>query len=328
MVVLILGLCVLLEGTVAGAQNAPHASVNDLGWEVELFRDGIRRELAGPNHFPALHRFVGSLTLGQRSSLRDLLLQAREPAERFYLLKALAAGGPWDEIAQYATEMRGLAEEEIIRRSSPRGAGALPQQWEFSCAPALVQFALAEADPWFAWQLNKDAEIARGQWASSGMRGRQQRSWLEQYGGVATPRGDRTGRGITLQELLNDKLGRVLGVTYSCQQVTDFDAALLKIGQHLRAGYDVPLCVSWARPETATGSENHFILVLAVRGSAAACEFEIYDPATGKTGWVSADALRRNTLSPIYNGYQRVTHFYEPSAFPRESRGSGSSAGL
>ena len=312
-IVLVLSVFVLLGGTLARAKNAPRHEQDDQ-WEVELFRGGVDRELAAPNQFAALHRFVGSLSPGQRSSVRDLLLQAREPAERFYLLKAFAAGAPWDEVVQYATEMRGVAEAEIIRRSSPRGAGELPQQWEFSCAPAVVQFALGEADPWFAWQLNKDAAIARGVWASSGMRGRQQRTWLEQYGGVATPRGDRTGRGITLQELLNDKLSRALGVTYLCQQVTDLNAALSTIAQHLRDGYDVPLCLSWASPESATGSENHFVLVLAVRGPAAAWEFEIYDPATGKTGWVSADALRRNTLSPIYNGYQRVTHFYEPRA--------------
>ena len=282
-------------------------------WEAELFRAGIERDLAGSHQLAALHRFVASLSEGQRTSVRDLLLQANQPAERFFVLKALVAGQEWDSVVQYATEMRGMAEDEIVRRSTARDADPLPQQWEFSCAPAVVQFAMAEADPRFAWDLNNDAKVARGPSARSGMRAKQQKAWLEQYGGVATPRGDRTGRGITLAELLNDKLSRIIGATYTCQQVINFDNAIALIAQNLRAGYDVPLCLSWATPEAATGAENHFVLALSVRGTAGNLEFQIYDPATGKVDWVSAAAMRNNTLPPIFDVYQRLTHFYEAS---------------
>ena len=307
----------LLPASAMGrAESAHSTSAPQDDWEGELFRGGIQRDLAGANQSAALHRFVTSLTAGQRSSVRDLLLQASGPAERFFILKALAADEPWDDVVQYATAIRGLSEDEIIRRSTARGADQLRQQWEFSCAPAVVQFAIGEVNPRFAWELNKDAEIAPEPWAASGMRAKQQKAWLEEYGGVATPRGDRSGRGITLVELLNAKLGPIIDATYSCHQVADLDSALAAIAQNLRAGYDVPLCLSWAPPETATGAENHFVLAIAARGATAELELQIYDPATGKTAWVSAEAMRRNTLSPIFDSYQRLTHYYEASETP------------
>lgn len=281
-------------------------------WEAELFRAGIARDFAGSNQLAMLYRFRDSLSAGQRATVRELLLQAQEPAARFFILKALVAGESWPDVVQYATEMRGLTAEEIIRRSTARGDREFTQQWEYSCAPAVVQVMIAEADPLFAWELNKEAIIPdAAPLEAPTPRAEQQRLWLEQYGGVATPRGDRSGRGISLVKVLNEKLGQVLGAAYSCHEAADFATAISQIAGILRSGYDVPLCLSWAPPESATGTDNHFVVALAVRDDGTSAEFQIYDPWTGKTAWVSGEAMRRNTLSPIFERYQRLTHFYE-----------------
>lgn len=101
----------------------------------------------------------------------------------------------------------------------------------------------------------------------------------------------------------------------SCQRISDFDAAISEATRLLGVGYDVPLCFSWTESESLASQFNHFVLPIAVRSAAGATELEIYDPWTGGTAWISVNTIRRNSLGPILNRDQRLTHFYAASPF-------------
>ena len=278
-------------------------------WATELFRAGVAQDLAGANQLAALQRFIATLSDSQLTTLRDLLLSAKTPVERFFILKALVAGEPWDRVVDYAIGLRGLSAHEIVARSTARGQQLLPQRWQYSCGPAVTQVALAELNPLAAWRLN---EQARGNDAVS-TAAAQQRQWLEEYGGIATPVGDVSGRGIPIVALLNDKLGRISGATYVCHQIGNLDDALSEIARMLHSGYDVPLSVSWVAAESSASAANHFVLALAARAVGSDTEFQIYEPSTGKTEWIPARTLRGNSLQPIIGHFVRLTHYYEPS---------------
>ena len=267
------------------------------------------QDLAGANQLTALQQFIATLDDSQQTTLRDLLLSAKSPPERFFILKALVAGEPWDRVVEYAIRVRTISAEEIVARSTARGQQLLPQRWHYSCGPAIVQVALAELNPLAAWRLNDEV---RGNDAGSA-RAAEQRQWLEEYGGVATAVGDVSGRGIPIVALLNEKLGRVSGATYVCRRIGNLDDVLSDIARMLHSGYDVPLSVSWAATESPVGADNHFVLALSARGSGDDTEFQIYEPSTGKTEWLSASTLRRNSLQPILDRFVRLTHYYEPS---------------
>jgi hypothetical protein len=267
------------------------------------------QDLAGENQVAALQRFIATLDESQQITLRDLLLSAKTPLARFFILKALVAGEPWDRVVEYAIGLRGLTADEIVARSTARGPQLLPQRWQYSCGPAVVQVALAELNPLAAWRLNEQAAGTDTRAATAA----QQRQWLEEYGGVATPLGDVSGRGIPIVALLNDKLSRVSGATYVCRAIGSVDDALSEIARMLHSGYDVPLSVSWLATESPSSAANHFVLALAARGAGADTEFQIYEPSTGKTEWVSARTLRGNSLQPILGHFVRLTHYYEAS---------------
>ena len=306
--VAVLGCAAATPSASAVAERAtPFPSGRD--WATELFRAGVAQDLAGANQLAALQQFITTLSDSQLTTVRDLLLAAKTPVERFFILKALVAGEPWDRVVEFAIAMRGLSADAIVSRSTARGQQLVPQRWQYSCGPAVTQVALAELNPLAAWRLN---EAARGHDAVS-TGAAQQRQWLEEYGGVATPVGDVSGRGIPIVALLNDKLSRISGAAYVCRRIRDLDDALSEIARMLQSGYDVPLSVSWVATESSGSADNHFVLALSARAVGYDTEFQIYEPSTGKTEWISASTLRRNSLQPILDRFVRLTHYYEPS---------------
>ena len=207
----------------------------------------------------------------------------------------------------YAGEMRGQYEDAIIHRSTMRDDMDLIQHWQDSCGPSMLQTMAGEADPRFAWELNKLGDISKIDPRETNGLAEQQKQWLEKYGGKAVPRGQ-TGKGIPMTEFLNEAIGPIIGAKIVCQVSTDIDTTLNRLAEILKTGYDVPLCVTW----DASGSSNHFVVTLAVRGGNGQREFQIHDSWTGKTAWVSEANIRQNKFSPIFDIYCRLSHYYEP----------------
>ncbi|MEB3328945.1 MAG: hypothetical protein VKQ33_06905 [Candidatus Sericytochromatia bacterium] len=277
-------------------------------------QEGQAADLVARPHLERLWQQLAPLQPGQLDSIRLLLERAGTRVEQIFLLKALAANEPWQALVQYASEMRGRSEADIIRRSTMRDDRELIQQWQDACGPTVLQAAAGELDPRYAWELNKTWDLsaidplgANQQLAS------QQRQWLEIYGGRAVQRGTAGGAGIALTRLLNDMLSPLTGVRYTTVPVTDRRQALAQIAQTLRNGYDVPLRITWDPP--GNGAESgHFVLAMAVRAGTSGEELQIHDPWTGRTVWVAASAIVGDRLPPMFDRYARLTHHYQPVA--------------
>lgn len=83
--------------------------------------------------------------------------------------------------------------------------------------------------------------------------------------------------------------------------------------QSVESGYDVPIRISWSPPGSAQDA-GHFVLARAVRGTPGSRELQLQDPWTGRTAWVSEDAIQQNSFQPIFGTYARMSHYYEPVA--------------
>ena len=282
---------------------------------LAIFSAGVSRDLAGANQQQKLQAELSRLTDGQLRSMQGLLDQAGTQAEQVFILKAFVAGEPWQNLVQFAGEMRGMPENEIIRRATMRDDSDVIQQWQDSCGPTLVQALAGEADPRFAWELNKAGDLARiDPVGANQLIANQQKEWLERYGGAAVQRGAAGGQGMALNQILDDMMGPLIGANYQTVEV-DGSAqgkvnATERMAQTLEGGYDVPLRISWSQPGS-TGDAGHFVLAMASRGAPGNREFQIHDPWTGKTAWIKQQDIARDSFAPTFGSFARLSHTYE-----------------
>jgi hypothetical protein len=278
-----------------------------------IFQEGVARDLAGANQARELTGSLARLSGGQLATIANLLNTATTKAEQIFILKAYVAGEPWQNIVGYANEMRGQTESEVIRRSTMRDTADVIQQWQDGCGPTVMQTAAGEADPRYAWELNKGGDITQiAPFGENAALAGQQKQWLEQYGGVAVERGAAGGQGIALNQMLNDLLSPITHATYQTVEVPQASQAVDEITRKLQGGTDVPVRVSWGPP----GGQDvgHFVLAMASRGAPGARELQIHDPWTGKTAWVHEANIAADNFSPIFNSFARLSHYYEPTA--------------
>lgn len=281
---------------------------------ASIFQAGVSRDLAGASQARELFSSLGKLNAGQLTTLGNLINQAGTQAEQVFILKAYVAGEPWANIVNYANEMRGRSEAEVIRRSTMRDDADVIQQWQDGCGPTVMQTAAGEADPRYAWELNKGGDITKiAPYGENAALAAQQKQWLEQYGGIAVERGQSGGQGIALSQMLNDLLTPITHASYVTEEVTSAGAGVEAIAQKLNSGLDVPLRISWGQAGTS-GDVGHFVLAIAERGTPGARELQIHDPWTGRTAWVSEANIANNSFAPIFNNYARLSHFYAPQA--------------
>lgn len=275
-----------------------------------VFQDGVAADLASPLQARKLDGYLAQMQPGQLESLKGLLNAALSKTEQVFVLKAFAANEPWPNLVQYAAEMRGLPEADVIHRSTMRDDRELVQQWQDACGPAMLQVAAGEADPRFAWELNKTFDLAAIDPLGANVAvAEQQKQWLETYGGRAVPRGQGGGTGIAIGQMLNDMLTPITGASYQTVEATDKAQALDQVALTLQGGLDVPLRVVWNPPGVGP-DYGHFVLALAVRQGAGGREFQIHDPWNGRTAWVPEPELLAERMPPMFGNYARLTHIY------------------
>lgn len=278
-------------------------SVDDM---VHVYAWGVEQDLAGAYQLDVLRQFLTAIEPSQVTSLAQLLEYAGGETHQVLVLKSMLAGEPWEHLVAYATEIREVEAQEVIRRSTMRDPLDLVQQWQDSCGPAMLQVAAGEHDPRYAWELNKLGDLTvvdpHGQSAALAS---QQREWLERYGGRAVLRGE-TGQGISILDFLNEQLGPMVGLTYNCLEIFDMPQTLDLMDRTLRDGRDMPLCI------TFNEGGNHFVLALNVRGEAGSREFLIHDTWTARTEWVPEAALLSGRFDPFF-ATARLTYYYIPT---------------
>jgi hypothetical protein len=274
--------------------------------------EGTGSDLVGPNQVRKLDQYLAQMQPGQLESLKGLVNAATTRAEQIFILKAFAANEPWANLVQFAAEMRGVPEDEIIRRCTMRDGSDVVQQWQDACGPTMLQAVAGEVDPRFAWELNKTWDIAAiDPLGNNSAVAQQQKQWLEAFGGRAVERGQSGGTGIAIEVMLQQLLAPVTGAQYTTVAADNKSAALNDVAATLQTGFDVPLRISWDRP-TGGPDSGHFVLALGVRIGTYGREFQIHDPWTGKTAWVPEMNLMGETMPPMFPNYARLTHFYQP----------------
>jgi hypothetical protein len=321
--------------TPTAKQTAPPASLTQASTAVinkdsvkKLFTWGVAEELVNAGFTPTLEQLVDSLSEGQMANLQSLLTQAKSDSQRVLVLKCIVAGEPWENVAQYAKEIRDLDDATVIAKSLMRQPDNLIQQWQDACGPAIIEVAVSEQDPRFAWELNKGFPVHNvDPLGANKPLADQQKEWLEKYGGVAVERGSNGGKGVGILELLNGTLGPIVKASYTCYPVDGAEDGVNKIVAALKRGYTVPIRVEWVQ-----GNIGHFMLALSYREGDDP-ELLIYDPYYGKTAWRKKSEILISGVSPSSVGEARLSHYYEPTptqvvptaiaAGPTEDTGAG-----
>ncbi|MDB5097381.1 MAG: hypothetical protein JWM80_1802 [Cyanobacteria bacterium RYN_339] len=274
-----------------------------------LMAKGVTRSLVYRVQQSLLQPKLDAMAGADRASLEAALKATNSETERIFILKAVAAGEPWVLVNSYASDIKGMNEQELISRSTMRDASDLEQQWQDSCGPSVVETAGGEYDPRYAFELNKYYQLdAVDPFGVNQSLADQQKQWLEDYGGKAVPRGAQGGAPtFKLMEMLNDKLGPITRATYTFVDTTnDYPTGFEAIARDLAAGYAVPWRVLFVNE-----NYGHFIVALDVRGGQGQHEFLLHDSVSGQTAWVSqANVLARSF--PFFAQSVQLTHYYPP----------------
>lgn len=274
-----------------------------------LFQGGVTEGRAGAYQVPIFQRWLQNLSDAQVQSVLDLMDQCQDDTESFFVLKALVAGESWSNVTEYASEIRGQDPTLVARLSTMREAHDLAQQWQDACGPAIVETEAGQVDPRYAWTIKHNfAYTVADPTGQNQVLAAQQKQWLEAYGGIAVPMGQTGGKGIAIDQLINDKLGPMLHVSYQFQAIADVSTALDAMTPYFQEGYDVPIRVTFSKP--GEPEYGHFMLAMGLRGTAPGRDLLVHDPYTGDTNWISEQSLAQNDFSPIFNVYVRWTHYY------------------
>ena len=136
----------------------------------------------------------------------------------------------------------------------------------------------------------------------------QQKQLLEKYGGVASPRGDYSGKAIGINDALNELVGPIVGVKYYAQQVNEpLQSVLGKIRNLIDRGLDVPLLIGFVGTQA-----KHFILTMRYRQVANGYQYLIYDPWDGVCDYVNESTILQGSLSPLLTQWKISIDYYYP----------------
>ncbi|HEY7115810.1 MAG TPA: hypothetical protein VH475_04435 [Tepidisphaeraceae bacterium] len=259
-----------------------------------------------------------------------LLVQAGSDHERQYLQKALAAGHTVDEVSTFADEIRGKSDawmqQNLRLTGNANGAAGLSQQWNDSCGPATAQVLRGEMDPIYslsmrqgdtdihavdprpnATYIDQIVGIITGHPVGDHKLAAEEKSILENGGGVAVERGQAGGAGMNFAQAFNS-MTQWTGVTYIRHNVTTDTGrkdALAKLDADLAAGIPGALRIS----SDDTNSGGHAV---AVTGSidGPPKQYVLHDPWDGKTVYVKASDLQAGNIIPTIAGWTHLTDVY------------------
>lgn len=224
---------------------------------------------------------------------------------------ATLAGKPTESTAtveQFAKDIRGTQRGVLAQQSTAidpyAGDKALQQRWNDSCGPTTTQAMRAELDPVYARQLHQEFIHDTN---PTGKIADEQKTNLQNHGGIAVPRGTHGGAGTSLDDVLNTVCTMYTGVRYSAKPAGDTvrerNATLDKVEGMLKRGIDVPIRAQWS------GGGGHFMILTDVRGHGKDQLFLVTDPWKGQTSWISREQLASGK-TPFTAGTGKLTHIY------------------
>ncbi|MFC6016755.1 hypothetical protein ACFP2T_11130 [Plantactinospora solaniradicis] len=287
-------------GAMADSTLPPAGIVLTTGVGIDGNLTGDNAILAGAQSSRAADRY-DQLGPQDRRRFDELLAQAPSQAHRAYLLKALAAGHPLDNVVAFGRTINGREEAWLHRHlslvnpgqtgSATYDGGRLRQYNDVTCGSMTTIMLRSIADPLYALHLttggnpddpkavDRDAVLQRLADEQQAIYERSSRNWPDQLG---TPPWGLVGE-------LNNHAG-TLGTGYEFRLVDDTDAgsvnpALRDAVAAVDAGHTVPVLAGDSYPA-------HYVLLVGHDGS----DLVIYNPGSGVVGRVDENDFRNGNL--------------------------------
>jgi hypothetical protein len=251
--------------------------------------------------------YMAKLSETDKVNLLHFLSQATTLSARFFVLKSLLAGDDFTILQKFINELNAYPESVQQEKCLITNHRSIIQQWQYSCSVTTVQTYLGDLSPRYAWDVKQIANYDLVANVPANSMAQQQKLLLEQYGGVASPRGDESGRAIGILEPLNQLVGPAVGARFYAQEVTESLPSLFsKIRGQLDNSLLVPLLINF---EGITGA--HFIMVMRYRYSQGSYQYLVYDPWEGVCDYVNENDLHNGSLTPINTKYKiRISYYY------------------
>ena len=239
-----------------------------------IFEFGRKMGWAQQPHINKFDAFLKILSTEDIKRVVIFLQQATTSSARFFALKSLLTGDSYPVVQKFIEQLNQHPETYQQENCLVTKRRSIIQQWEFSCSVTAVQTYLADLSPRYAWEVKQIPNFDAAANNPNHPMAKQQKLLLEKYGGVASPRGDFSGKAIGINDALNELVGPIVGVKYYAQQVNEpLPVVLSKIRNLIDRGLDVPILVGFIGTQA-----KHFILTMRYRQTASGYQYLIYDP--------------------------------------------------
>lgn len=273
-----------------------------------IYNIGKTKGWASPIIESKYKQFLKDFKEKDLENLRVYLKRATTASAQFFALKSLLAGDNYETVTTFINQLNKHDEAYQQENCLVTNERSIIQQWQYSCSVTLLQTYLADLCPRYAWEVKKSGNYDVVSKDPSYPMAVQQKELLEKYGGVASPRGDVSGRSIGIIEPLRELVTPILGVTFYAQEVNEPLAAIFsKIRSQLDKGINTPLLIGF------NGSgDRHFILAMKYKRSANGYSYLIYDPWDGKCDYVTEAAIEQGSLYPLNTSWKISLDYYYP----------------
>ena len=293
------------QTTNAATQTNITQDANDL---KAIFEFGRQKGWAQQPHVNKFNAFLKILSADDSKKVVVFLQQATTPSARFFALKSLLTGDGYPVVQKYIEELNQHPESYQQENCLVTNRRSIIQQWEFSCSVTVVQTFLADLSPRYAWEVKQIPNFNAVANNANHPMAEQQKLLLEKYGGIASPRGDYSGKAIGINDALNELVGPIVGARYYAQQVSEpLRSVLTKIRNQIDKGFDVPLLVGFVGSQA-----KHFILTMRYRQTANGYQYLIYDPWDGVCDYVDETTILNGSLSPLLTQWKISIDYYYP----------------
>jgi len=138
---------------IGGMEEGPTANSETPGFEVEKHNTDDHRERAKVA--------LGRLSAAEQTQVQALMDNAPTQVQKNMLERAIAAGRSAGELEQLRAYMSTLGGDDAVARALS-GAGVI-QFYAHSCVPSAYQTAIADVDPFYAFQLRMNPELIMDQ---------------------------------------------------------------------------------------------------------------------------------------------------------------------
>ena len=253
------------------------------------------------------NNYVNQLSVDSKNKVTALLGTANTASARFFVLKSMMSGDRFEVAQNFIRQLNQYPESYQQEHCLITSHRSIIQQWEYSCSVTVVQTYLGDLCPRYAWEIKQTADydaVSRDPYNNA--MGIQQKELLEKYGGLASLRGDYSGKYIPINDVLDQWVGSILGVHYTTRQVTEsLPVTFQRIRAEVDRGLDVPLLIGFVGSQA-----RHFLLLMKYKYGQGTYQYLIYDPWDGVCDWVSESTVISGSLSPLLTQWRITLDYY------------------